>query len=719
MTMTEKTDPELQQTTDQAAFQLPADALDWCKRQVAKARQDRIPFERSWYINLAFFAGRQWIEWAGNSGDFDFARLAEPPKKRHITRLTSNKIRTRMLRTMSKLSQERPRSFVQPSTSDNGDIAGSKAAEKIVDWVTTEQVELDAIMGQVDFWSVICGTGFIKDYWNPNQPDAAGSQGRIEIDAMSPFHVFVPDMEVQDIQKQPWVAHVCSKHVDEIEAIFNVRLEPTTTAGAGGVLNDKFMHSVGINSNSAKDAVIYYEMYVKPQGPNARFPDGVKICWANDQILYVEPGAAQTITTADGSIEKLAGPFINGQDYPITRRIHYPSGRFYGESPITDMISLQTEYNRARSQMIDNRNLMSNPPWLAQTGSIVNPKALDGAPGRIIQYTPVGAPPQPVEMPSLPSTVSADIQLLQMDLDEAAQNTEMSRGDAPGRVEAATAIAYLQEESDAIVALASRDKERALERLGQHILYYVNTYWVDERSFTVVGRNNVVEAVSFSQSSTSGAINFKVVPGSASPLSRSAKQALIMELLKMGAIGVGEALEYLALGDASRLYEEMQIDKAQAQRENVQMSMGEEVEVELSYNHITHIQIHDDFVKRQEFRTMPQNLQNMVRFHTYIHLQVLAQLNGVPLMMDPAQQQMAMQDEQQNSVAPKVNEVTGEPELDEMGQPVMEATYYINPMLELEYRRIFQLIVQNGGVAPMPTPTSASPGESSEQPPSQ
>lgn len=709
MTMTETTDAELQETTDQHAFQLPADALDWCKRQVGKARSDRIPFERQWYINLAFFAGRQWIEWAGNSGDFDFARLSEPPKKRHITRLTSNKVRTRMLRTMSKLSQERPRSFVQPSTSDNGDIAGSKAAEKIVEWVTTEQVELDAVMSQVDFWSVICGTGFIKDYWNPNQPDASGAQGRVEIDAMSPFHVFVPDMEVQDIQKQPWVAHVCAKHVDELEAIFGVRLEPTTTSGSGGVLNDKFMHSVGINSNSAKDAVIYYEMYIKPQGESGRFPNGVKIAWANDQILYVEDGKPQEVQDESGMLVKQPGPFINGMDYPITRRIHYPSGKFYGESPVTDMISLQTEYNRARSQMIDNRNLMSNPPWLAQTGSIVNPKALDGAPGRIIQYTPVGQPPTPVEMPSLPSTVSADIQLLQMDLDEASQNTEMSRGDAPGRVEAATAIAYLQEESDAIISLASRDKERALERLGQHILYYVNTYWIDERAFTVVGRNNVVEAVSFSQSSTSGAINFKVVPGSASPLSRSAKQALIMELLKMGAIGVGEALEYLALGDASRLYEEMQIDKAQAQRENVQMSMGEEVEVELSYNHITHIQMHDDFVKRQEFRTMPEQYQNMVRFHTYTHLQVLAQLNGVPVMLPPEEHQAYMNEEMQQSVQVQVNPETG------MEEQV--ATYFIHPMLELEYRRIYQLIVANGGVAP-PMPTAVgSTGEGEAPPP--
>ena len=178
-----------------------------------------------------------------------------------------------------------------------------------------------------------------------------------------------------------------------------------------------------------------------------------------------------------------------------------------------------------------------------------------------------------------------------------------------------------------------------------------------------------------------------------------------MELLKMGAIGVGEALEYLALGDASRLYEEMQIDKAQAQRENVQMSLGEEVEVELSYNHITHVQMHDDFVKRQEFRTMPEQYQNMVRFHTYTHLQILAQLNGVPLMLPPDQQEMAMQDEQANSMS--VDPMTGE----------RVATYYINPILELEYRRIFQLIVANGGIAP-PMPTAVPSGGGGEASPS-
>lgn len=717
MTMTESTS-DTGVTESLERFELPEDALEWCKRQVAKARNDRIPFERQWYLNLAFFAGRQWIQWTGDSGNFDFARLHEPPKRKHNARLTSNKIRTRMLRTIAKLNQERPRSFVQPSTSDDDDIAGSRAAEKIHEWVTTEQLELDDIMQQVDFWTVLCGTGFVKDRWDNDAVDAAGQPGCIEIDSMSPFHVFVPDLEVQSIEKQPWIAHVCSKSVEDIKNIFDVVLEATVTGGSGSILNDKFLHSVGINSNTAKDSVIYYEMYIKPQGPRGRFPDGVLICWANDTLLQVIPGKGEELPldpeTGEPS-QKVSSPFINGTEYPITRRIHYPSGKFYGESPVTDMISLQQEYNRARSQMIENRNLMSNPPWLAVQGSIINPRALDGAPGRLIQYAPVAQPPQPVQMPGLPATVAQDIQMLAMDLDELSQNSEISKGGAPGRVEAATAIAYLQEESDQIISLASRNKEIALEKLGRHILYYVNTYWTAERSFTVVGRNAAFEAQVFSAASTHGSVNFKIVPGSGAPLSRSAKQALIMELIKMGAIPVGKGLQYLAMGDAAKLYEEMQIDTAQAERENVQLSKGLEIEVLPLYNHIQHIQSHDDAVKRQEFKTLPEEIQMLHNFHTYTHLQILATLNGVPLMVDPAEMQMESMIHQ--GIDPNTGEslIQLDPFTGQPGEIPPQMKYYISATVELELRRIYNLIVANGGVAPQPGSgvSSESGGEAS------
>jgi hypothetical protein len=319
-------------------------------------------------------------------------------------------------------------------------------------------------------------------------------------------------------------------------------------------------------------------------------------------------------------------------------------------------------------------------------------------------------------MPGLPATVAQDIQMLAMDLDELSQNSEISKGGAPGRVEAATAIAYLQEESDQIIALASRDKEMALERVGRHVLYYVNTYWTAERSFTVVGRNAAFEAQVFSAASTNGSVNFKIVPGSGAPLSRSAKQAMIMELIKMGAIPVGKGLQYLAMGDAAKLYEEMQIDTAQAERENVQLSKGMEVEVLPLYNHIQHIQSHDDGVKRQEFKTLPQEVQMLHHFHTYTHLQVLATLNGIQPMVDPA----AMQ--QESLIHQGIDPNTGQPAAQpnpfngEAPQIPPEMKYYIDPTIELELRRIYQLIVANGGVAPSPQAPVES-GQSGEAPP--
>src|SRR5690606_1392389 len=94
------------------------------------------------------------------------------------------------------------------------------------------------------------------------------------------------------------------------------------------------------------------EMWVKP-GVSEFFKDGGMITIADQKILAYYPEWLYT-----------------NRQYPFAHVRHIETGKFYGESPITDLVSLQREYNRTRGQIIEAKNRMAKPQLAAEIGSL-------------------------------------------------------------------------------------------------------------------------------------------------------------------------------------------------------------------------------------------------------------------------------------------------------------------------------------------------------------
>ena len=82
---------------------------------------------------------------------------------------------------------------------------------------------------------------------------------------------------------------------------------------------------------------------MKP-GAHKDFPEGGYITLVDDTIVAIHPGLM----------------YSHGE-YPFTKFEHIPTGKFYTESTITDIIPVQREYNRTRSQIIEAKNRMAKP----------------------------------------------------------------------------------------------------------------------------------------------------------------------------------------------------------------------------------------------------------------------------------------------------------------------------------------------------------------------
>jgi hypothetical protein len=314
-------------------------------------------------------------------------------------------------------------------------------------------------------------------------------------------------------------------------------------------------------------------------------------------------------------------------ELPFIKLDMIETGGFYAESSITDLVPIQRLYNRQRSQIVENGNIMGRPKWLAPQGSIQASK-ISSEPGQVIEYQQLGPKPELVQPPALPEYIQAGPELALRDMDDISGQHEISRGQQPGQVTAATAISYLQEQDDTLLSDSVFSLEEGMAKMGRQLLSHVLQFFAGERLMMLVGEDGSFDAVQLSASALRGNTDVRVQAGSALPASRAARQATVLELFKLGAFGPpGEEqtnkklLEALDMSGMEKVLSDWRIDERQAQRENTKMSQGIPCEPHQYDNHVAHIVVHNRFRKGQRFETLDPMIQEMFSEHVLMHEQ--------------------------------------------------------------------------------------------------
>jgi len=588
----------------------------WANEEYRKIKNARRSIERQWYINLAFYFGKQNVAIATTSASPTGFRLTVPKAPPWRVRLVINKIRKIIRTQIAKTVAQKPRFYVVPASTEDEDLTAARVGEQIFDSVYSDK-RVKTIIRRAEWWAAICGTGFIKDYWDPSKKSTLGDKGDFCIEPTTPFHVFIPDFDTEELEEQPYLIHVTTKSVDWVRMSYPQlsKIEADVNA-ASNILEDSFMGMIGAQSPNSKNAVLCIEVWIKPKG-HPQFPNGGMFQVIGDRIVYL------TNTY----------PYKHGE-FPFSKLEHVPSGKFYGSSVIEDLIAPQREYNRTRSQIIENKNRMGKLQLMAPKGSI-EVSRMTSEPGQVVLYTPGFAPPTPIQQQNLPPYVLQEVDRLQQDMDDISGQHEISRGQNPSQVTAATALSYLQEQDDSQLSDTIESLEAAVEKLGRHILSHVSQYWTEGRIIRVMGRDGTFDAHVYKTADLGGNNDLRVEAGSALPTSKAAKQAFIMDLIKLGAIQINDALQVLDVGGIEKVYEDFLVDKRQAQRENLKLSDGITVAPNDWDNHQVHIMIHNKFRKSQQYEALPAKIKQDFQQHVELHKAADMAANMPPPGQDP------------------------------------------------------------------------------------
>lgn len=676
--------------------------IRWVNEHWEAAKSERYRDERQWYLNLSFYRGRQNVVSQRVQGAPGVGfKLVEPPAPYWRARPIINRIRPIVRTELAKVTSQKPNATVIPASSEDKDLFAAQAGEQIWEsWY--RRVHFQRTLTRALWWSTICGTSFIKAFWDPtaidmdslkgvigtnplNQDPLVNAQegnleeldlsflqgldltslipkGDIIAEPVTPFHIYVPDLFEEDIEGQPYIIHASTKTCEWVKLRYSKTLDgkdiKPTISSENDIINEAFLDISRSRKNP--NSVLVLEIWFKP-GAHPMFPNGGMATIMGDQL-----------------VQAVAEYPYQHMQFPVTKFDNIPMGRFYSDSIVTDLIPLQREYNRTRGQIIEAKNRMAKPQMVYAEGSL-DPTKITTEPGQYIPYKAGFQPPTPLPLQPLPNYVLQELDRILLDMDDISGQHEVSKGQVPAGVTAATAISYLQEQDDTRLSLTIDAIEHGVEKIARHVLSHVGQFWTVERTVKVVGADGSWDAEMFKGSSLAGNTDIRVEAGSALPTSKAAKQAFIMDLMKMGFIPPEEGLRIMEIGGVQKLYEQLQIDERHAQRENLRMAnvameqvqqqeqammdplTGQPVVDESGLpippapvvsvntwdNHAVHIVTHNNYRKSQSFEKLPPHIKVEFERHVQLHMASIAapHSGGMPtaeMMVGIAQQQAQM-----------------------------------------------------------------------------
>lgn len=642
------------------------------KQEYQKCKDQMEPMKKQWYTNLSFYKGDQYVEYING-------RIVKRPAPQGRVRLTVNRIKPVVRTELSRIITKEPTAEVIPASSDQEDIMRAEASQAV--WqAMRSKLKLQEILEDAAFWVSTCGIGFIKIAWDPKyteefekDDETITVEGQHQYSSVTPFHILVPDLMTRDIENQPYVLNVFTKPLEWVKTrygnLFPEDYKPSVVA-ATEIIEQQYLNTKAQSQADQKpDACLIIEAWVKPDTISA-MPKGGLVTMIDNVIVQLN----------DGGI-----PYKHGE-FPFAKIENIPSGAFYSTSVIEDLIPVQQEFNRNRSQQVEARNAMSKPGWFYTEGSM-NPSKVTTAPGQIIPIKPGAEKPTPIPLPSLPSYVMQEPEILLRDIEDLSGQHQISKGNTPAGVTAGTALQFLAEQDNSFMATTHMAVEHAIEKVARHTIFLALQYWDSPRLVRYVGRNKMVTSKYLTNVDFKGATDIRVERGSSLPDSKAARIAMYTDWITRGIIAPEQGLELMGLSSMNDYWEIAKVDENQAHRENLRMTelppeevqvKRDELEAELNAkfaeivdpmtgqpidpmmnpiasqemalldepvipvnewdNHDVHIEIHTRYMKGQEYETLDPVIQNEFELHIKAHRDAQAQ----KMMQELIQQGMSM-----------------------------------------------------------------------------
>lgn len=275
-----------------------------------------------------------------------------------------------------------------------------------------------------------------------------------------------------------------------------------------------------------------------------KYPFGRFITWVGNTLLRDIPSP----------YEHRGSPYVKFWRYTVPSK-----GYNFGE--IDQIIPLQEELNKRKSQAIDLLNLCINPPLMVYQASGIDVNKLTNRPGMIIPTNvPVDSAAKWLQMPNIPSAMFVQMSTINQDIDTVSGIHDVTQGRNPTGITAGIAIETLQEASQTRLRLGARFIEWSIKQAARLMVSIIYQYYDEPRTVRKKSADGwTYQTVNFANTQLQGGMPaIKIQPGSTLPTSKSVLKQQAIQLFQLQAIDQQSLLEVFEWPNANGVISRMQ-----------------------------------------------------------------------------------------------------------------------------------------------------------------
>jgi hypothetical protein len=287
--------------------------------------------------------------------------------------------------------------------------------------------------------------------------------------------------------------------------------------------------------------------------------------------------------------------------------------RLWGLSLLAPLLDLQLLYNKARSQIIHNVELMGNPKWLIPKTSGVNDGAITSRPGEKIFYNPAGGRPEQIAAAAMPAYVMDNVMRIQGEMGDVAGIHSVTLGKRAIGVSSGKAMQVLTEADTSQLQITQQQIERGVKVMAKCVLEFMKVYYTEPKMMGMLDEYGAVSFRSIQGTDIVGTPEVFIEAGSMFRDEAQDRDTKVLELMELGLIDKETAINELSFRTGNAFISDKIRGISHARDLLDAARSGMNIELFLHDDLEGAKQVFDDFIKTGEFYEMTEERQNYIR----------------------------------------------------------------------------------------------------------
>ena len=545
------------------------------KAELEEFRRYRDKTCRLWDMCNLFLQGKQHIRWDRNVRNF-----VGIPANRQRNRITVNMILNIYRNVQARLAIAYPSVSVMPASPSTEDINKAQAAETFLRYYWHTEDMPDTIE-QLIQWLILTGNGGLHSYYDPGLQE-------IKTEVISPYDLFFEPGSTS-FEESRYVAVRSIVLRKELEAAYPEKAEliKKSSASPDRQMRALFKKTSDTEGTQLKNRLEVFEVY-----------------------------------TQDGSMGVLLGStWLYKCDWP-TR--HHPvtsfqytkvPGRLWGMGLVEPLIELQMMYNKGRTQIVENAELMGNPKWLVPKSSGVGKDALsDSRPGEKVIYNGnSGPPPSQVVASPLPGYVLDNIKQLSSEMLDVAGVHSTSLGKRAIGIESGAAIDSLSARDGQQLQVTQNNIEKGIKTVSKCLLGMAKAYYTEQRLMGMLDETGRVVHATLKSTDLSSNPEVYIEAGTLFRDEKQDRDKKILDMVKLGLLDKDEALKEMDYRTGNARVTKRMAGFSHAHDMLRAVQMGNAIEIMPSDDIEAFREVFSTYMQTREYYNLSEGIQDYIR----------------------------------------------------------------------------------------------------------